>query len=178
MKRILMFFVHHFIRPLWAILIGLVYGLIYFFKVFTSKENKIKYYDNKDSYYLVKSIKEFIAWWNTRYRGKYKSDGYNGLLDHYNTPIEFFMNTWDCDEASVYPHIKFKSLGYESKMIGLLGKKITSWHYDCIVKLKEDEYMLFNQGNCIYGKTEKECLDTLSSRWSIFRTYIYWRCFW
>lgn len=178
MKKILMFFIHHFIRPIWITPIGLIYGLIYFFKIFTNKENIKKYYDNKNSFNSVKSIDDFIEWWNTRFRNSYKYDGYKGLLDHYNMPFEFFMNRFDCDDAALYPHIKFKKLGYESQMIGLMGAKIDSWHYDCVVKIKENEYMLFNQGYCIYGSSIKECLDKLSAQWSIFKTYIFWRCFW
>lgn len=177
-KKFLMFFVHHFIRPIWILPIGLVYYIIYFFKVNTNLENKIQYNKNKTLYNNIKTLQEFIDWWNNNYRGTYKWDGYKGLLDHNNSNYEFFLNAWDCDDASTYPYYKFKKLGYKSIMIGLLGEKITSWHYDCIVEIDKDKYMLFNQGSCIYAKSIKDCLDMLSSRWDIFKTYIYWKCFW
>lgn len=178
-KSFILFIIHHFIRPVWAlILFGVPYFLAFLTIYIFCKDSRELINKNWQQFFEKRNIIDFIAHWNNNFKGKYKSDGFIGLFDHYNSPFEFFRIIWDCDDASYYPAIIFKNIGYKVYIIGLYGSKINSWHYDCIVKTADNIYMLFNQGNCIFGNSIDDCILKLGEKWNTFKNCVWWKCLW
>jgi hypothetical protein len=179
-KIFLMFIIHHFIRPIWSYgIFGIPYFLYYFCKYIFSKKQRELINKNKKKYFEKKeSILNFIIFWNLNYKGNYKYDGFKGLFDHVNSPFEFYQKIFDCDDASLYPFLYFKKHNFNTIMIGLYGSSINSWHYDCVVQEDVNKWVLFNQGNSIYGSSIDECIKILGNNWLIFKDNIYWKCYW
>ena len=93
-----------------------------------------------------------------------------GMLDHENSKLEFFQKFGDCDDVSLYSCKKLKELGYEAKRVWMSGKiPFMSFHFDCLVKLGENNYMLFNYGRFVYGKDLEDCMKKLGDSWSLFK---------
>lgn len=184
-KGFLMFFVHHFIRPIWLIPFSIAYFFISLFKYLFSKDLRIQYRIRHDEWKRIQTFNDLIMYFYGSF--EYKWDGYKGAIDHHNFPIEFFMHGGDCDDVASYSGYKLKEISKKNKRyskirtIGIMGDTFKSWHYDTVyydIKLKK--YCLFNYGMGICCDTIQECIDEMSETWEIFpkNKTIYWCCFW
>lgn len=120
----------------------------------------------------------------------------HGILDHDNWALEYFVFWGDFDNVN---HIvtALKDKKYYAYRIGIIGDKINTWHYDCIIEIskiieplnyklhigfdREIKYILFNYGNIIYGSSIEDCLIKLSESKSLPikynpETMSYWKC--
>lgn len=179
-----MWIMHHFIRPIWSTLFGLCFAIWYAFYYIFSKKAKAKYNLIKTTYLELNSIEEYRKWFIKKY--VYKWDGYKGIFDHDNLPIEFYIGFDDCDGMALWTKRKLNKIGIKSAIrIGIKGKKLSSWHYDCAWYIN-GKWHLFNYGMTIIGKTIEECIDNLEPYFiqedniSLFvpNETRYWKCLW
>lgn len=173
-----MWFVHHFLRPLWNVPLSLIYLFFYWLYTVVDSQAKETYKQNKSTFDKIKTMDELIYYVRRIYT--YKWDGPKGLLDHHNYPHEFFSEGGDCDDVASYVHQKVKEFeGYKPTIIGLSSNQKGSWHYDCIIKdTTINKYYLFNYGKIISGNSIKECIDNIS--WDLFPVgkTTWWKCIW
>jgi hypothetical protein len=142
----------------------------------------------------IKSLDELCSYFQNR--NAYKNEG---LFHHYNSKEEFFLHGYDCEDVAFMTQKKLSELGYKTQVIGIMGSKATSWHYDVVYKIQsegvicdyptgykyiKDIYMMFNYGKSIESETEKGCIDQLST-YTVNNEYVYlkdktiwWRCCW
>jgi hypothetical protein len=131
-------------------------------------------------------------------RKAYKNEG---LFHHYNSKEEFFLHGYDCEDVAFMAQKKLRELGYKTQVIGIMGSKVDSWHYDLIIIEEEfieqflgnnmiynrvyyDKYYMFNYGKKIKGNSIQSCIDQLST-YKVNNEYVYplnktvwWRCYW
>lgn len=172
-----MFFIHHFIRPIWSALFKGIYFIFSLFKLL-NKKNREKYKTNKNFYNSIDCIETLQNFFRTVYN--YEWDGWRGLFDHDNSELEFLIDFGDCDDVATYSLKKMKLFKGIKKCfkVGLIGPRINSWHYDTYFETDTGCY-LFNYGIFIKGNSLKDCIDNISG-WDLFplgKTK-FWRCFW
>jgi hypothetical protein len=169
--KIILFIVHHTLLYIYAKTIALIYYIKYSNKMLDSHEYE-KYINKKREYdYTVCNLDSLCNYF--RRRKGYKLDGYKGLFHHYNSDEEFYLSGYDCEDVAWRAKRKLEGLGYQTQVIGMIGEKVNSWHYDLIID-DVDEYYLFNYGKLITGGSIKECLDKKYKD----EKYIWWRCYW
>ena len=223
-----MSFVHHIIRPLWSIPIGLIYLLVCSIIWLCSSKKRADYNRNKKAFSWPTSLQVFAG--NFREVYKYRWDGFGGivellknkedenlqnylndktshkkfmfyakiyiflikiftplrgLLDHDNWPLEHFMYFGDCDDC-IHVMASLRKMSLEVYRIGMIGEKLNTWHYDCVIKgydmiWNEDVFYLFNYGNLVRGICIDQCLDKLSRMYGWkdlykYETMSYWKC--
>lgn len=175
-----MSFIHHFLRIIWANIIGAVYALIYALKKDADYKNHLKEWNR------VQNISQLADFFRKTYG--YKWDGPKGLFDHNNFKREFFSSFGDCEDAAWYAMKKLKQIYGDNlelcSMFGFadLSAKPKFWHYDCIFKFRgNDVYFLFN-----YGRIQSDAsLDGLkgimegmyASKYE-FKKLEMWKCLW
>ncbi len=178
MKSKLMFFVHHFIRPIWALyLLKFIFFIIYCYKYITDDKIREKYKKNKKEFLEIKDLSYLIAFYRNNYI--YKWDSLNGVLDHDNSKLEFFCEFGDCNDMGSYSSLILKKLNFNAKRIGILGDKgITSWHYDCLIKENDKKYVLFNYGDIIISNSIENVIKELNKEWdNYWKNIKYWKCY-
>jgi hypothetical protein len=170
--KIFMWIIHHFIRPLWSIPIALG-GFIYYFFWRLKKQNNVIYKKNKKAWDDIKSLDELVSFFKNIYQ--YKYDGHIGILDHDNTPFEFYSSYGDCDDMARYITKKLRKLGYKAKRVHmwydpktLFKEGVVHWfsrmHYACMMFDGDKKYMV----NYYYIK---ECEDIKSGVKTIDKKY-------
>lgn len=163
-------FVYNVIRPLWALPIKFAYFVRYSVVWMFSKKSRETYTVNKTAYNNIKTIDDLCNYFKNNY--KYKYDGefiapfkaLNGLLDHDNAEIEFFMAGADCDDMASYSCRKLKQLGYVASVVYLYNtdfKRISNQHLDCLFE-KDGKYYFFNYGYLQEGNTPQECFNKVN----------------
>ena len=146
--KVIMWIIHHIIRPVWSTAITVFYWLKTKRQmkkdkslVDTHRYNKIQYeeIDSWDS--LVEWLKQF----------KYAYDGPSGILDHDNTPLEFHTHGGDCDDFARYTKNKLRELGYKAWRVHVwcnpfevgIAKWFQSMHYIVFLEMN-GRYFVMN----------------------------------
>lgn len=146
-----MWFVHHFLRTVWANIMGFFFNLAFL--------NDKSYAMKKKQFDELRELTDLQNWFRDVY--KYKWDCYKGILDHNNFEHEFICSNGDCEDMAYYACKKLKkmyngSLSY-CRMRGYANLSKKFWHYDCVFQFNGDgDYYLFNYGNTKSGKSFKE----------------------
>lgn len=181
-----MWFLHHFIRVIWANLFGAFVHLYYAFKMRVDKVMYQDYREHQDEWNQIVTLEELIAYVKTTYF--YSWDGYKGLFDHNNFSLEWFYKFGDCDDIGYYVCKKLKAI-FENELeyccmrgFADLSAEPKFWHYDCVFKFKgSDDYQLFNYGDVKTGKTLKELdfiMEKLYNENYKFKKMVSWECKW
>ena len=181
-----MWFLHHFIRVIWANLFGVFAHWYYAMKMRTDTDAYGQYWEHQDKWNHISSLEELQAFVRTDY--EYKWDGYKGFFDHNNFSLEWFYKFGDCDDMGYYAYKKIKSLYGDKleycRMRGYadLTAKPAFYHYDCVFKFKDSgDYQLFNYGKIKTGKSLKELdniMEKLYDKSYEFKKMVSWDCYW
>lgn len=179
MQKIGMWLLHHFVRVIWANLFGFIMWLRCL-----PRRSKALYKQRRKMWDCITDIDGLIDFIRNVY--SYKFDGYKGIFDHNNYPLEFFTQFGDCDDVAAYACRKLKEIyGGEldyCSVRGFSNLKVGFWHYDCVYKLRHERcYRLFNYGNILLADSIAEIDETMRQLYS--RKYeldhlTTWRCFW
>lgn len=170
-----MWFLHHFLRSIWANILGVFFNIPYL-------ANK-SYAAKKEQFDNIRTLDDLQKWFQETYR--YKWDGPKGILDHNNFMHEFICSNGDCDDMAFYACKKLKQLFgknlYYCKVRGYanLGKKF--WHYDCVFQFYySGDIYLFNYGKCRTGKSFRELDDIMRGLYSRYEMdkITSWECLW
>lgn len=142
-----MWIVHHFLRVIWANILGFFYNIYYLLLITFSKESRNKYKYNIKCWEEIQNISRLADYIRNNY--KYKYDGYKGIVDHNNFKYEFFTASGDCDDVARWVCKKLRELDIKADVIGFSDFKSDPvfWHYDCLFCIS-DTYFLFNYGHC------------------------------
>lgn len=182
-----MWFLHHFVRVIWSNILGIIYNIIYSFKLAFNKELRQKCSENLLKWSKIDNLDGLVDYIKNVY--SYKYDGPKGFIDHNNYLLEWFTAFGDCDDVAYWIYKKLKGI-YEDKLeycsvhgFADLSAKPKFWHYDCVFKFKGDsKYTLFN-----YGRLNR--VDNLNEALSDKMVYLYdgtykfkkmtnWKCLW
>lgn len=182
-----MWFLHHFVRVIWANILGMVYNTVYAFRLCFDKKLRDKCADNMEKWGKIDSIDSLIKYIKDVYI--YKYDGYKGFIDHNNYNLEWFSAFGDCDDIAYWVFQAIKSI-YGDKLeycqvhgFADLSAKPKFWHYDCVYKLRdEDFYVLFDYGRLHKLPDNKQSLsDKMTNIYgSSYKTnkMTNWKCLW
>ena len=179
MRKIGMWILHHFVRVIWANLFGVIMWLRCL-----PRRSKALYKQRRKMWDCITDIDGLIDFIRNVYT--YKFDGYKGIFDHNNYPLEFFTQFGDCDDVATYAKKKLRQIyGQELQYCEVrgfsnLGRKFL--HYDCVYKLRtECDYRLFNYGNIQTASSLRgidEVMRQLYSRRYELDHVTGWQCLW
>lgn len=182
-----MWFVHHFIRVVWSLPIGLLYSVVYLIIFIVSENARIDYKNNKKRFFNHANLITFAIFFKDEFQ--YKWDGFGntnsklkGLLDHDNRPLEYFISWGDCDDSKYIVETVSEMHNIIAYRIGMIGKGIKTWHYDCAIETWENNqkvYILFDYGRMIKGVSLQDCLEKLCYfyNWNS-KKLKWWVCIW
>ena len=181
-----MWFIHHFLRVIWANLFGFLVHIKYCFEMRFNKDLFNEYTKNQETWNNIRSIQELVMFMSGKY--VYKWDGHKGLFDHNNFSFEWFAKWGDCDDVGHYICKKMREiykdeLEYcETRGFADLTAKPAFWHYDCVYKFKNsDHYNLFNYGHIKTGKDLNEIDYEMTKIYCgnyKFNKMVGWTCHW
>ena len=195
----LWYLVHHFVRVIWANLLGIVFNIFYLFKQQIKNDLKTKYTNNYNHYKGIKTLSELQDFYRNTYIYKWDGDFskynskltfLNGLVDHNNFKREFFSVFGDCDDLGRWSAKALKNIEEVANIIpiGMYSASENQglfWHYDCYFE-KQGKSYLFNYGNLIEGQDIKDCIKRLlinykrNIAWDTLDAvnFKWWPCYW
>jgi len=162
--RKLIFDIAILLRPATKFITFIVW-IKYVFMYMSQKTIRKRYKSNKKSYDEIKTLEELQDWFRLKYR--YSSDVWNGLADHDNSQLEFFIKFGDCDDMAFYAKKKLNELGYNTKRVYMMRWKYNG-HADCFFT-SNNEICLFNYGYIKKGNSLEECIAQLPRNYDLFK---------
>jgi hypothetical protein len=190
-KSILLSIFHHTLLYLYARVNQFVVWMDYIHDIQTDQKKAELYQEQVRKWNDIENLDELCEYFQNR--KAYKNEG---LFHHYNSKEEFFLHGYDCEDVAFMAQKKLRELGYKTQVIGIMGSKVSSWHYDLVVienhlyndgignLYLEEQFVLFNYGKLIKKKRLKKCIDQLNT-YKVNNEYVYplnktiwWRCYW
>lgn len=170
--KVLFIIIMYVFRPVWSAFFNIFYWLYYNLIYLLNPTKRLVYHANKNEFDNIKTLEELVYYFTYRYQ--YNYDGYKGIIDHDNLPIEFFMDWGDCEDVAHYAKKKLKKIGYKPVRVFIKGTGLTASHFDVSFE-KDGKIYLFNYGSLIGGKTLKDCMDFLGDKWGAFKNAMYFK---
>ena len=183
-KSNLMFVIHHFVRPVWALYLFKCISFILTIIKQLNKKYRNNVYIHKNLWKnctTSQTVSNFFKV-NFEYIWDDLDNSKRGLFDHDSSMLEFYTGNGskaggDCDISDIVSK-KINSIKVKSKRVGIISgekNKLSSWHYDCLFNGNR----LFNFGYVINGENEKNTFENLNTSWSNFfsNKILYWNCY-
>lgn len=166
-------FFYNVIRWIPNIFFGIIYFIIYGFKVLIHKDI---YRSNKERWLKIynenASLEDIIDFFYNIY--SYKWDGLRGVFDHDSSILEWVYAFGDCDDRALYLKKCLRKIGIPAIRIGLKGKNATSMHYEVLFtildqKTQRNQYCMLFRNEILKSDTVEGVLTEFGRRWSNYK---------
>jgi len=141
--KILYWFIHHLIRPVWSIIFNIPVSIWLLAWYLFDETTREIYSENKSLWGEIDSLEKLRVFYDANYKYNYE-----GFFDRDNFSLEWFIRWGDCDDMARWGVKKLRALGYKATRIFMWGKgqgiieKIKNQHYAIIVEKDSDLWVL------------------------------------